>query len=56
MNIDDWSEEVSFRDLCREVRRDSMPPANYRWLHPEARLSAADTAALCAWSERPAPR
>lgn len=56
MNIDNWDEETSFRDICREVSTHSMPPRDYLALHWNARLSPSETAAICAWTERPEPR
>ncbi len=36
--------------VCAAVQQDAMPPASYRALHPEARLSQADKSALCEWT------
>lgn len=38
--------------ICDAVREHSMPPLSYRLIHPEARLSTADTDLLCAWSRQ----
>jgi len=38
---------------AEEVAGGDMPPIYYTWMHPEARLSSADKAALAAWFERP---
>ncbi len=56
MNLDDWNEETSFRDICREVRVRSMPPSDYLALHREAQLSPSEIAAICAWTGHPEPR
>lgn len=39
-------------DMCREVKTGDMPLWQYRLLHPAARLSAEDVAAVCALSPR----
>lgn len=38
--------------MCDLVKRERMPLPSYLWLHRDARLSAADVAALCAWSDK----
>ena len=38
---------------AEKVGDGDMPPAYYVWMHPEARLSEADRAALQAWFARP---
>ena len=39
-------------DMCQEVKAGDMPLWQYRLLHPEAKLSAEDVAAVCALSPR----
>ena len=39
-------------DMCREVKAGDMPLWQYRLLHPAAKLSAEDVAAVCALSPR----
>jgi hypothetical protein len=39
-------------DMCQEVKAGEMPLWQYRLLHPEAKLSAEDVAAVCALSPR----
>ncbi len=35
---------------CYEmIEENHMPPKSYKWMHPEAKLSEADKAALIAW-------
>lgn len=36
--------------ICRDVREGIMPPRLYEILHPEARLSDAEKAEICAWT------
>jgi hypothetical protein len=38
--------------ICRDIREGLMPPAAYRFMHPAARLSPTEEAAICAWTER----
>jgi len=42
--------------ICERASTGKMPPWQYRLLHSEARLSAADVMALCGWSEHEAAR
>ena len=47
--------------MCDEVKAGGMPPWYYRMIHPEARLSATDIAAVCGFADRagsglPGPR
>ena len=35
------------KDACKEVSEGEMPMSAYTFLHPEARLSAADVRAIC---------
>jgi hypothetical protein len=39
-------------DMCQEVKAGDMPLWQYRLLHPEAKLSAEDVAAVCTLSPR----
>jgi len=40
--------------MCRLASTGKMPPWPYRVMHGDARLSASDVAALCAWSQEEA--
>ena len=42
--------------ICRRASNRTMPPWQYRMMHAESRLSAAEVTALCAWSDREATR
>lgn len=42
-------------EICEDVREGEMPPATYRWMHPEARLTPDDVAILCRWTESVRP-
>ncbi len=56
MNLDNWDDATSFKDICKEVRTAGMPLKNYLILHPGASLSPADVQAVCAWTERASGR
>jgi hypothetical protein len=57
LNLSRWSEYSAEerRDLlgriAAEVRSHEMPPARYKILHPEARLSAVDIQAIGDWTK-----
>jgi hypothetical protein len=56
MNFTAWPESpeegVELLDaICDEVKKGNMPLPEYVWLHPEAKLSDADTARLCEWAD-----
>jgi hypothetical protein len=56
MNLTAWpegpEEAAEILDaVCDEVKKGHMPLPQYVWMHPEARLSDADRARLCAWTE-----
>ena len=38
-------------EICEQVKEGEMPLKEYLWLHPSAKLSDADRATLCKWSE-----
>src|SRR5262245_44944683 len=62
LNFSRWTEYNRFdrADLldkaCELAANRDMPLWQYRILHPEARLDAADIAALCTWSRRESAR
>jgi hypothetical protein len=35
--------------ICKSVRDESMPLPYYDWMHPEAKLTAAERETVCAW-------
>ncbi len=41
-----------FQWMCRDVRREIMPPRIYLVAHPHARLTATDKKVLCAWADQ----
>jgi hypothetical protein len=55
MNLSEWPAEpaetiAALTAACADVEGGLMPPVSYRWIHPEARLSPAETKAFCAWT------
>jgi hypothetical protein len=60
LNLSEWESRTEGRPgaaiaflagACAAVEADRMPPSRYLLLHPDARLSAADRRALCAWTQ-----
>jgi hypothetical protein len=58
-NVSEWSTQFAshpgrasgiLKSACEAAKSGLMPPAPYRLFHAEARLSAQDTVALCAWA------
>jgi len=56
-NLDDWNAHGRGRQtppidhVCRDVRNGDMPLWSYLLIHRGARLSDADTQAICAWAD-----
>lgn len=59
LNLSDWSAKLgegqdeahaSLNGICEELRSDSMPISKYRWMHPNAALSASEVDSVCAWT------
>lgn len=43
VNFSDWNNYKGMAsDMVREIKDGAMPPVYYKWLHPEANLSAAE--------------
>ena len=53
LNLSAWNrsgeEQEDAGELCAKIRAGSMPPRSYLWLHPGAKLSADEVAAICAF-------
>ena len=56
LNLSAWNQDRESEgpapevgELCAEVRAGKMPPRSYTWLHPAARLTSPEVAALCAF-------
>jgi len=59
MNLSEWEAQTGNRAgriaglltaACADVQSGRMPPRQYRLIHQEANLSAADKAAFCVWT------
>jgi hypothetical protein len=55
-NMDDFTEEMSLKDVCQEIRVGSMPLKGYVLMHPEAKLTGAEIQTVCAWTREARPR
>jgi len=61
LNLSEWNRyggemaALRLKAMCQEVQRGEMPMWQYRVLHPEARLSTQDAAALCSAASRATP-
>jgi hypothetical protein len=57
-NYSDWAQydpdqrSRLFKEICEQTRKGEMPMTSYLWLHPDARMTDTDVAALCDWTER----
>jgi len=48
LNFSDWGHVREANEISRTIRSGWMPPAIYTSMHPEARLTQAETDALAA--------
>jgi hypothetical protein len=58
VNLQDWEAQINPKEgkehlglICKLVREGKMPPADYRFIHKEAELSATEINSVCAWSQ-----
>jgi cytochrome c551/c552 len=62
VNFSEWGNYTpkrrlrKLKEICDQVKEGDMPLKKYIPLHPEAKLSDADRAAICAWAEAEARR
>ncbi len=62
LNFSRWANYSAFEradlldEVCIRAGARTMPLPQYRWLHPDARLSDAQIDALCAWTSREVDR
>ena len=62
VNFSEWGNYTQKRrlrklkEICDQVKEHDMPLKKYLPLHPDAKLSDADRAAICAWAEAEARR
>ena len=58
LNFSEWGAYTSkekgdkLEEICGRVRRDEMPDGKYTLIHRDARLTAEERNAICAWSEQ----
>ena len=59
VNFQNWEAQVSPEEgqehlglICKLVRNGNMPPADYRLMHKGTDVSAEETSAICAWSQK----
>ena len=45
-----------FKEICDQVKEGEMPLTTYLPLHPDAKLSDVDRAAICAWTKSESQR
>lgn len=59
VNLTDWSKTTgktpglamgSLAAMCADVQSGRMPDKKYLWMHPEAKLSAAEVGVFCGWT------
>jgi hypothetical protein len=51
-SIDSDEQDKFLGGMCSLTQRGRMPLPAYLWIHRDAKLSASDIAAICAWSEK----
>ena len=62
MNFSDWPQDDSrraarrWRSIASVVESSEMPLPSYTWMHPEARLSAAQRSRIVDWARNEADR
>jgi mono/diheme cytochrome c family protein len=62
VNFSEWGNYTQKRrlrklkEICDQVKERDMPLKKYLPLHPDAKLSDADRAAICAWAQTEARR
>jgi heme-binding protein len=59
VNFQNWEAQINEQEgkehlglVCKLVREGKMPPADYRLMHKGSDVSAEETAAVCAWSQK----
>lgn len=57
MNFSEWStygvkeQREHLQEICKEVTEGEMPGVSYTLMHRDAKLSKADVAAVCSWTQ-----
>ncbi len=61
LNFSDWESlqkrgaeqaAAGFSGICENLLSGAMPKKKYIWLHPEAKLSTAEIAQICSWTDK----
>ncbi len=59
VNLQNWEAQINEQEgkehlglICKLVREGNMPPADYRFMHKGTDVTPAETAAICAWSQK----
>jgi len=62
MDLSKWNEYTDGQRrgfmvaIGASIQSHRMPPRQYVWMHPEARLSATDIDAICTWADTTRPQ
>ncbi len=62
LNFSEWTtysdkeQQDKLKEICSEVSDKEMPGIPYTLLHPEAKLTDADTGFICAWTKSMQPK
>ena len=46
-----WEAKAKLESIAHALRSDSMPLADYRWLHPQSKLTSTERNQLAQWAE-----
>jgi len=59
VNFQNWEAQINEQEgkehlglVCKLIRNGTMPPADYRVMHKGTDVSPAETATVCAWSQK----
>jgi len=59
VNFQNWEAQINEQEgkehlglICKLIRQGEMPPADYRFMHKGTDVSQAETATVCAWSQK----
>ncbi len=57
MNFSDWTPDAArsvatLMAACSNMQSGRMPPASYRLMHPEARVTPAEVQVFCGWAKQ----
>ncbi len=59
VNFQNWEAQINEQEgkehlglICKLIREENMPPADYRFMHKGTDVSPEETNAVCAWSQK----